>query len=217
MINIYYTRFTEQLPIARWQSYLNTLPAPLQQKVCRYRRWQDQHSSLFSRLLLRHALCQAGYPSDCLSQLQYGKYHRPYIDQVVDFNISHSGEYIVCAITHQGKVGIDVEKIKTIDLSNFENYMTPQQWSDIMNSPNSLNRFFDYWTIKEGVMKADGRGMSLPLLNIHTQGYRATVDKTIWYFTKISLDPNYACHVVTSWENPTIHLIPIHFNNELKF
>jgi 4'-phosphopantetheinyl transferase len=101
--------------------------------------------------LLRYALCRAGYPGDCLSQLQYGKYQRPYIDQVVDFNISHSGQYIVCAITHQGRVGIDVEKIKTINLSHFENYMTFQQWSDIMNSSNSLNRFFDYWTIKKGL------------------------------------------------------------------
>jgi len=211
MIKIYYTTFNEQLPTSLWQTYLNILPSPLQEKVCRYRRWEDQHCSLFSRLLLRHALSQAGYNTNSLNQLQYNQYHRPYLDHPIDFNISHSGEYVICAISPQGRLGIDIEQIRSIKLTDFEKYMTPQQWQDITTSANPRDKFFDYWTIKEGVMKADGRGFHLPLLDIHTQGNQATVNNTTWYLTKISLDPNYPCHLVTDTENPTIDLNPMNF------
>ncbi|RKZ93766.1 MAG: hypothetical protein DRR19_00120 [Candidatus Parabeggiatoa sp. nov. 1] len=213
MIALFYTHFEIPLPPDKWQTYLSQLPENLQQKINRFRRWQDQHASLFGKLLLLKALSKAGYPTDCLNRLQYEpKYKRPFIDNTGDFNISHSGEYVVCAFSHQGRIGIDIERIRTtLKVSNFQDYMTPKQWTDITTPQISSEKFFDYWTIKESVIKVDGRGLSIPLQDIHTDGHKATLHDAVWFLTKLEIDPNYVCHLATNWENPAIDLIKLDF------
>jgi len=123
------------------------LPNETQQKILRYRRWQDRHAALFRRLLLKMALLEAGYPSSCLELLQFDNYNRPSIDSNIDFNISHSGNYVLCAISRTGRIGIDIEFIKDIDINYYRNFMS--------NNEAPIRRFHDYWTIKESVMDAD--------------------------------------------------------------
>ena len=51
------------------------------------------------------------------SQLKYRKdsLGRPYIEgrEDIRFSLSHSGEYAVCAVSTEGNVGVDIEKIPT--------------------------------------------------------------------------------------------------------
>ncbi len=203
MVKIFYTHFTSPLSIEQWQIYFCQLPKDIQQKISGFKRWQDQHAALFSKLLLQHALEQAGYNSDCLNQLKYELYNRPFIDNKIDFNISHAGEYVVCAISDQGRLGIDVELIKAINISDFNQYMETE--------PLSYKEFYEIWTIKESVIKADGRGLSIPLLDIKIDTNKASLYDKQWFISKIDLDINYVCHLVTSWQNTTINFKEIKF------
>jgi 4'-phosphopantetheinyl transferase len=212
MVDIFYTQFSVPFSPGKWQSYLNGLPANLQKKVLRFRRWQDQHAALLSNLLLQQALGTVGYSPNCLSQLQYTEYQRPFIDSQHDFNISHSGEFVVCALAQQGRLGIDIEQVKPIALADFKNYMTLQQWGDIMAWQPPHERFYDYWTIKESVMKADGRGLNIPLQDIHTENSgQAKLYDTSWFLHRIRLDSHYACHLATCQQEVTIQLHLISF------
>jgi 4'-phosphopantetheinyl transferase len=211
MVNIFYTHFTRPLSIEQWQIYFCQLPKNIQQKISNFRRWQDQHAALFSKLLLQHALSQAGYNSDCLNQLKYDLYNRPSIDNKIDFNISHSGEYVVCAISDQGRLGIDIELIKPINISDFNNYMTTEQYLSITRSKQSYKKFYELWTTKEAVIKADGRGLSIPLLDIKLDSNKASLYEKQWFISKIDIDINYVSHLVTSWKNTTINLKEIKF------
>ena len=51
------------------------------------------------------------------STLKYKKdeYGRPYFlnREDISFSLSHSGEYAVCAVSTEGNVGVDIEKIPT--------------------------------------------------------------------------------------------------------
>ena len=203
MVKIFYTHFTSPLSIEQWQIYFCQLPKNIQQKISNFRRWQDQHAALFSKLLLQHALHQAGYNSDCLNQLKYELYNRPFIDNKIDFNISHAGEYVVCAISDQGRLGIDIELIKAINISDFNQYMETE--------PLSYKEFYEIWTIKEAVIKADGRGLSIPLLDIKLDTNKASLYDKQWFISTIEIDINYVCHLVTSWQNTTINFKKIKF------
>jgi 4'-phosphopantetheinyl transferase len=203
MVKIFYTHFISPLSIEQWQIYFCQLPKNIQQKISNFRRWQDQHAALFSKLLLQHALSQAGYNSDCLNQLKYELYNRPFIDNKIDFNISHAGEYVVCAISDQGQLGIDIELIKPINISDFNQYMETEQLS--------YKEFYEIWTIKEAVIKADGRGLSIPLLDIKLQTNKAYLYETQWFISKIDININYVCHIVTSWQNTNINIKEIKF------
>ncbi|MGZ5052857.1 MAG: 4'-phosphopantetheinyl transferase family protein [Methylobacter sp.] len=176
--------------------YYNQLPSGIQQKILRYCRWQDRHAALFGRLLLKTALLEAGYFASCLELLQFDAYNRPSIDSSIDFNISHSGNYVLCAISKNGRIGIDIEQIKDINISYYKNFMSKTEWDDIANNEALTRRFYYYWTIKESVMKADGRGLSIPPQDIICHPDHATIYNKKWGLKEIPItDEEYCCHI----------------------
>ena len=208
---IVYTHFNTPLPTDKWQDYAEQLPTVLQQRMSRFRRWQDQQAFLLGKLLLQQALYSMGYPADSLYQLQYNQYNRPFLGQSVDFNISHAGEYVICAITTKGRVGIDIELIKPINLEDFQHYLTSQEWQAIVSSPVSYEVFYNYWTIKESVIKADGRGLSIPLRDVHFEAGMVKLDEQSWFIHPITVDPRYTCHCATNWVERNMQIKKINF------
>ena len=211
IVEIFYTSFHQPFSTEKWQYYLNKVPSAFQTRALRYLRWQDQHSSLLSHLLLQRGLLEAGYPAHCLNLLQHEKHGRPFIDSSLDFNLSHSGEYVVCALFKSGRGGVDIEKMRPIEVSDFRSHMSLEEWSAITVPEVSYPKFFDYWTCKESVMKADGRGLYIPLESILLQGPQALLEEKVWFLHKVEIDSGYACHLATTWESLGVQLKEIKF------
>jgi 4'-phosphopantetheinyl transferase len=86
----------------------------------------------------------------------------------IAFNVSHSGSILLIALTHTGSVGIDVERIDPT--MNFMEVATQsftpaevQHLTSISDEPQQRRAFYQLWTQKEAIVKADGRGLLLPL------------------------------------------------------
>ena len=205
MIDVFYTHFDTPLTTDTWDTYFQKLPQGIQTQVMRFKRWQDRHSSLLGKILLLEGLKQYGYSPDCLKKLSYSPYNRPFLDDSIDFNISHSGEYVVCAINNDGRVGIDIERKKSLNFAEFRSYMTPEEWNTMKEVPDQLEYFYELWTVKESVIKGEGKGLSIPLLDIHWVGETASVYKSLWYIKKIIIDPGYSCHVTANHKISEIH------------
>ncbi len=204
-VHILYTKITHDLPGEIYKKYLNYLPASLQSQYFRYRRWQDRASNLFSKVLLVKGLEKFGYDYSCLEKLNYNEYGRPGLPAEVDFNISHSGDYTLCAVSADMKVGIDIEEIKQVDFNDFESLMTSEQWQIIKSAENPLKTFFKYWAIKESIIKADGRGLNIPLLEIQINERLAHFE-TNWYLTELNLDENYCASLAVNCLAPEIKI-----------
>jgi 4'-phosphopantetheinyl transferase len=76
------------------------------------------------------------------------------------FNVSHSEDYAVIAISHN-KIGIDIENIS--DNFNFTNLL-PDIFNEneilfIQNADNKKHAFYTLWTRKEAFVKALGKGI----------------------------------------------------------
>ena len=173
------------------------LPREMIERAGKFRRWQDSQAYLLSKFLLAEGIKDCGFTEHALEKMQYTEYGRPYLSPDFDFNISHSGKHIVCAISKLYKVGIDVEEIHPIDLADFANQFTEHELSRIKNATNQNAEFFRYWTIKEAVIKADGRGLSLPLTNVFID-IHAHVEGAQWHFYKIDIDPGYMAHLAVN-------------------
>ena len=78
----------------------------------------------------------------------------------VYFNISHSENLVVCALSIKGAIGIDLEKEKPVNLENFKPWFTVKEWTDISKAPSPIRRFYWYWTRKESIIKALGVNLS---------------------------------------------------------
>lgn len=82
------------------------------------------------------------------------------------FNLSHSGDWVVYAISSQ-MVGVDIEQVRPLrHLSRLaERCLSAAEQADLAQWQGSGGdrRFLDYWTCKEAYLKATGEGLTYPL------------------------------------------------------
>ncbi|MDO7888079.1 4'-phosphopantetheinyl transferase family protein [Hymenobacter cheonanensis] len=196
MIKVLYSCFEQKLTDRELSTYLALFPASIRTRILRFQRWQDVQACLYGKLLLRKGLEEFGVTCD-LGKLQYTSYSRPYIDKDIDFNISHSGHYVTCALSDFSKVGIDIEHVSPIAIEDFKCYMLPDEWNKITGSTNKYYDFYTYWTQKESIVKADGRGLVIPLEEIIVRNNEAKIANTTWYLKKLKLAEDYVVHLAS--------------------
>jgi 4'-phosphopantetheinyl transferase len=99
-------------------------------------------------------------------RFEIGRNGKPALVQTftdIRFNLSHSADLALIAITRGRDVGVDVELIQeNIEFDQIvERYFDPSEAWDLRTAPpgERVLRFFDLWTRKEACLKADGRGI----------------------------------------------------------
>jgi 4'-phosphopantetheinyl transferase len=85
----------------------------------------------------------------------------------VSFNLSHSDGLAVCAVTTDGRIGVDVERVRPVADADsivkryFANGEAREYAS--LSPANRTAAFFSTWTRKEAFVKAIGDGLLCPL------------------------------------------------------
>lgn len=208
---VFYHHFEHPLSDIKWERCLSGLPQNMVEVICRYRRWQDRHSSLFGKLLIQEGLKFFGINSN-MESVQFNRYGRPYIPGNIDFNISHSRDYVVCAFSRSGKIGIDIEYIdESVAVEDFKNVLTQDEWDSLQKSSDKAGVFFDYWCKKESIIKADGRGFSAPVMNIELSQNKAMLEGKAYYLKEIQLSQNYKVFVAKNTPIRQIKIIEYRF------
>jgi 4'-phosphopantetheinyl transferase len=128
-------------------------------------------------------------------RFQYTSYGKPTLSTgagILSFNLSHSHDLALYAVTQEREIGVDVEFIReNINLLGIaKRFFSAREYSQLQALPQScqLQTFFDCWTRKEAFIKAKGDGFSLPLDQFDvsiTPGRPAALLRTKW-------DPNEA-------------------------
>lgn len=126
--------------------------------------WQDLQRGLFADLFIRKVIVDTFGVLNEEIEFGFSNFGKPYIKNINDFhfNISHSGDWIVCVID-KNSVGIDIEKISTINLDISKNFFSNKEHEDLMLSNEPFDYFFKLWTLKESYIKYLGKGLSHPL------------------------------------------------------
>jgi 4'-phosphopantetheinyl transferase len=197
-IDIFFTSFEQQMEPSLFEGYLSLLSPDQQEVNARYIRWQNRHAHLFGRLLLVEALKMHGVETGIWNYVAYDACHRPYLTlQEYDFNISHSANLVVCAIGKNIRLGIDVEENREVNLDNFRHVMTPGQWNEINKAVYPLKEFYKYWTIKESVIKADGRGFFIPLDKLELKSNTMQYEDRLWFVQGLAFNSRYSAALAT--------------------
>jgi 4'-phosphopantetheinyl transferase len=206
MIICCYTRIDDQWTEQELRDKLALLPQQLQAETLRKKQWTDRQLSIAGKLLVAEVISRLGYDGLSLDDIRSNTFHRPYFDAAVDFNIAHSGKLVICCGTKKGQVGVDIEKIKEIDMSGYTNHFTPKEWKKIDNQTES---FYDLWTRKEAVLKAIGTGFYTPLPDIDVCDNRVEFDEVKYYLHKLNVEPGYSCHIASTTEHSQIDSLSI--------
>lgn len=201
MIRIYYSHYKNRLDVLSFNKKLEVLPEGIKLKILKYQRWEDAHASLFGKMILKKGLRDFGF-DDTLVDLKYNSYSRPHLTDSIDFNISHSGDYVICVLSTLGSVGIDLEVIKPITISDFKNTFSPSEWDKINQSKKPIVDFYSYWTAKEAIIKANGKGLHTPLDEFSVTSQQVILDNQLWYIKEIPFIKNYCLHLASNLKIP---------------
>ena len=134
----------------------NILSKERLEKFNKYKKYDDKLRCLASGILLNEYIGKEN-----VNKIKYVENGKPYIENGIHFNISHSGEYVVIAIDNN-IVGIDIEKredrqvdklIKKVFTNEEQNYIAKQE--------DKIGVFYKLWTLKESYMKYTGKGLSI--------------------------------------------------------
>lgn len=123
--------------------------------------------AVFTKGLLRILIADYLNKNPIDINFTFNEFGKPYIVGDTDklhFNISHSDDLAVFAFTGSSEIGVDVERIKTIDdmdgVVNLTFTEYEKSWFKRIADTEIVETFYKIWTIKEAFIKAIGRGFS---------------------------------------------------------
>jgi 4'-phosphopantetheinyl transferase len=154
--------------------HLLTTDEVSRQQAFRFRK--DRIRYLVTRALVRTVLSQ--YVPIHPGQWRFGtnRYGKPLLSGCaqnlgrISFNISHTEDVILLALTCTNALGVDIEYVRSnrrySDL--IRNTLCPAEEAIYQTAPSNLRteRFLEYWTLKEAYVKARGLGMAIPFNHI---------------------------------------------------
>lgn len=167
-----------------------------QKAVRRYGNAQVRRTKLLGETMTRQLLgAQFGLDAKHC-RIVKGEHGKPYVEGVenVFFNLSHSGDFIVCAISDR-EIGIDIERIGKVRMAVARRFYHPGEVSvlESLSGDSQIDLFFRYWSVKESFLKYTGSGLSSPL-----SGFQVCFQNgEIWLEKKHSRIPVYIreCHI----------------------
>ena len=166
-----------------------------QERIKKFHFEQDAQNCLLGDVLVRMEICHITSLSNKQLEFSVNEYGKPFLvnNPRIHFNISHSGNYIACAIDDE-PVGADIELLKTANMKIADRFFTADETTYIKKI-NQNYRFFEIWTKKESYIKWEGKGLSKPLtsfsvFNTHIRGSL--------YFHNVYFDGSALCYVCTA-------------------
>lgn len=211
MLNVYYSRVDDLNFRDLSERYWNCLSDERKFSITKYKFEIDKIRSITAEMMLRKALFKDFNISNEEIKFEKTYYGKPRLtNKDIKFNISHSGNFVVLAISNDD-VGIDIEERKKYH-HDIVKLFHEKEISIIEN--NSLNDrvkvFYDYWCLKESYIKFIGKGLSEPLNSSfiikEAEKYQvyliedAPIDVEILL---IAIHENYSCAVCTNQKNIT--------------
>ena len=142
--------------------------------------------------------------------IKTAEYGKPYlVNNVLNFNLSHTKNQFVIAVSDTGIVGVDIEQCK--DRKNISGLVEKcfskierDYWNTLSEQQKAI-MFYRFWVRKESFVKAVGRGIALGLdqciINPEKQDYFLKIPSEFgqtssWKIIDIPIDDNTPCAVV---------------------
>ncbi len=160
------------LPPAPPEVLRSVLSADERERADRFRFEDDRRRYVIGRGVLRVLLGRCTGIEPHLLAFGYGQHGKPALAEPdgpfpLEFNVSHSGRWVLIGITRGRVLGVDLERIRPVaDLEAIAvRHFTTTEAARILSLDGERRTlaFFACWTRKEACVKADGAGLSKSL------------------------------------------------------
>lgn len=153
--------------------YVNRLSAERVSKVHSLKNSDDKKRCIAAGLLMNYFFGNA--------KVSANKYGKPMIDNGRYFNISHSGDYVLFALS-DCEVGCDIEKIRYIKEEKIgKKVFCNSEMQKIIFANDRQRAFFDLWTRKESLLKCMGEGFHRKAKSVDVSGEKYKENGVCYY------------------------------------
>jgi len=201
----------------------STLSADESQRAARFRFEKDKIRYIVAHgclrdILSRYLQCEPGELA--FDTNEYGK---PSIrGHKLEFNLSHSGDFVLIAVTRERKVGVDVELIRSdLELERMaKRFFSPNEVGELMSLPPEQRKvgFFNCWARKESYIKAQGLGLSISLgsFDVSLKPNEPAIlhatrpdshEASRWTLCSLKVDPDYAAALAVEGQDFNLRLL----------
>lgn len=160
-----------------YQEALSKIGKDRREKAEKMVQRTDKARSVAAGLLLRYAVedCitgeYAGEFKQCSVKPDAGffrdgncylkEYGKPMLSEEsgLYFNLSHSGDYVLCAVADT-ETGSDIQKHERYADRLAERFFHPEEMAYLKEAKDRKQCFYDLWCLKESCVKCTGRGLS---------------------------------------------------------
>jgi 4'-phosphopantetheinyl transferase len=141
------------------------------ERAARFRFARDRNHYVAAHATVRRILGRFAHRAPAELSFIPGPQGKPALEpgqsaEPIHFNLSRSGRLALMALAWAGEVGVDLEQVRPLDgLAIARRIFAPAEHAALLAVPEAerLRGFLRYWTCKEAVVKATGRGLFLPL------------------------------------------------------
>lgn len=163
-MNIYSISINDNVNEENLTCWVEKVSKVKREKVKKYKFFDDKKRSIYGELILRYALVHEMGIKNKKIIIDVDINGKPYLtdNSHVFFNISHSGEYVICAVDNH-PIGVDIELIGNADVAVAKKVFTLNERRQIFAKKEYANTlFYQFWTLKECYVKYKGMGLGIP-------------------------------------------------------
>lgn len=210
---VFLQKSIENLTDEEYDAIYAEIPIERRRRLGRIRNRNDMKLSVVGDGIVRQSISMlSGKPT---AELTFSRDHngKPCCtsNPEIEFNLSHSGEYAVCAASDR-KIGVDIEQLRRVRFRIARRLCTPEEFTYIFGVPKLLSedsveerdidgickRLLTIWTLKESYFKNIGCGIigRLRTVSFAVDGdYNVKCSEPGYKFTLKFDIPGYVCSV----------------------
>ncbi|HSW70077.1 MAG TPA: 4'-phosphopantetheinyl transferase superfamily protein [Gammaproteobacteria bacterium] len=195
--------------LAQLQDFFTILNQDEKERAMRFRFEEHSQRFIIARGVLRCILSRyTAIPAEKIEFITNAR-GKPYLKNnlSVQFNVSHSHDWAVYALTKEAEIGVDIEKIETHFTEGVaRKFFSPEEYTRLMNlsEEEKIPAFYRLWAGKEAVIKALGEGLYAPLaefsLDLFQKVQTLKLEKSQMYVEYFEAHPDYQSAFATSQE-----------------
>ena len=199
MITILYFKADKLWGEQFFDNAFSSLPKNEQIKIIQYKDKKERQLRITGKLMLQQLLYDFDMATEyCLNDIKYDVLNKPYLNESFYFSIAHSENFVICAAAVKNSIGIDVEKIKPINVLLLKDILTSEEWLTIELKNYDLNYFYYLWTRKEAVLKAIGKGIFEEMGKVDVLKDKVMYEAQSYYVNDISINADYKIAIASN-------------------
>jgi 4'-phosphopantetheinyl transferase len=204
---------------------LSSLPEERVDRIRKFHFRRNALQSLCGELISRIKIAEYLGIDRATVAIQRDEFGKPHCvnSNHLFFNVAHSGNLVAAAFDSK-VVGVDIENMRNTDLAIADRFFTKNEAALLRAKPQADQRdfFFKLWTLKESFIKAEGKGLSIPLNsfefdidnlgNVYFADLSGARSRT-YTFRHYETQPGYNCALCSESGNQPKDIIRLEFDD----